>query len=119
MNNRALCFLLLTTISGGATAQDKAATKPDDTRVSPNRHEGVILEPHIQNTHVDERRKRRRTLNLFRPAKADGALPAIVMFYGGGWMNGRPGQLTALAQSLVQRGYVCICLLYTSPSPRD
>ena len=30
------------------------------------------------------------------------------MFYGGGWMNGRPGQLTALAQALVERGYVCV-----------
>ena len=34
------------------------------------------------------------------------------MFYGGGWMNGRPGQLTALAQALVQRGYVCVVPQY-------
>ena len=112
MANRALCFLLLAAISGVATAQDEAATKPDHTRVSPNRHEGVIREPHIQYTHVDERRKRRLTLDLYRPAKTEGVRPAIVMFYGGGWMNGRPGQLTALAQALVQRGYVCVVPQY-------
>ena len=86
--------------------------KPDHTRVSPNRHEGVIREPHIQYTHVDERRKRRLTLDLYRPAKTEGVRPAIVMFYGGGWMNGRPGQLTALAQALVERGYVCVVPQY-------
>ena len=108
MANRALCFLLLAAISGGATAQDKAATKPDHTRVSPNRHEGVIREPHIQYTHVDERRKRRLTLDLYRPAKTEGVRPAIVMFYGGGWMNGRPGQLTALAQAFVELSLIHI-----------
>ncbi|MDP6795063.1 MAG: alpha/beta hydrolase [Verrucomicrobiota bacterium] len=78
----------------------------------PNRHEGVIKEPHLQYTHVDERRKRRLTLDLYRPSKGEAAHPAIVMFYGGGWMNGRPGLFAALAQALTQRGYVCVVPQY-------
>ncbi|MDP7050160.1 MAG: alpha/beta hydrolase [Verrucomicrobiota bacterium] len=78
----------------------------------PNRHERVIKEPHLQYTHVDERRKRRLTLDLYRPSKGEAAHPAIVMFYGGGWMNGRPGLFAALAQALTQRGYVCVVPQY-------
>ena len=77
MANRALCFLLLAAISGGATAQDKAATKPDHTRVSPNRHEGVIREPHIQYTHVENAANAGlRWISIDRPRPKEYALPS-------------------------------------------
>ncbi len=112
MSKRALCFVLLTLLAVKAVAQNKSSTESDRTRVMPNRHEGVIREPHLQYTHVDERRKRRLTLDLYRPSKGESARPAIVMFFGGGWMNGRPGLFAALAQALTQRGYVCVVPQY-------
>ena len=112
MSKRPLCFVLLTLLAVKAVAQNKSSTESDRTRVMPNRHEGVIREPHLQYTHVDERRKRRLTLDLYRPSKGESARPAILMFFGGGWMNGRPGLFTALAQALTQRGYVCVVPQY-------
>ena len=112
MSKRALCFVLLTLLAVKAVAQNKSSTESDRTRGMPNRHEGVIREPHLQYTHVDERRKRRLTLDLYRPSKGESARPAIVVFFGGGWMNGRPGLFAALAQALTQRGYVCVVPQY-------
>ncbi len=112
MSRRILCVLLLPLFAVQAVTQNKSSTEPDHTRVMPNRHERVIKEPHLQYTHVDERRKRRLTLDLYRPSKGEAAHPAIVMFYGGGWMNGRPGLFAALAQALTQRGYVCVVPQY-------
>ena len=107
-----LCFLILTMLAVKSVAQNKSSMEPDLTRVMPNRHEGVIKEPHLQYTYVDKRRKRRLTLDLYRPTKCETACPAIVMFFGGGWMNGRPGLFAALAQALTQRGYVCVVPQY-------
>ena len=104
-----LVFLMLL---GLQIAVQANPAEPDRTRVMPNRHEGVIQEPHILFTYVNERRKRRLTLDLYRPAKTKGKRPGIVMFFGGGWMNGRPGQFAALAQALTQRGYVCVVPQY-------
>lgn len=58
-------------------------------------------------TYVDEKRRRRLTLDLYRP-EGEGPFPAIVMYFGGGWQNGRPGLFAPLAQALAQRGYVCV-----------
>jgi len=112
MYKRILFFLVLTMLAIQMTAQVKPSSKPDRTRVTPSLHEGVFREPHLQYTHIDERRKRRLTLDLYRPIKGEVARPAIVMFYGGGWMNGRPGLFAALAQALTQRGYVCVVPQY-------
>ena len=108
MSGRVLCVLFVVIVFVEAVAQKKTPEEPNRTRVMPTRHVGVIQEPHQQYTHVDARRKRRLTLDLYRPAKVDGSFPAIVMFHGGGWMNGRPGQFAALAQALAVRGYVCV-----------
>ena len=105
-------YLVFLTLLGLQIAAHANPAEPDRTRVMPNRHEGVIQEPHILFTYVNERRKRRLTLDLYRPAKTKGKRPAIVMFFGGGWMNGRPGQFAALAQALTQRGYVCVVPQY-------
>ncbi len=105
-------YLVFLTLLGLQIAAQANPTEPDRTRVKPNRDDGVIQEPHILFTYVDERRKRRLTLDLYRPAKVDESCPAIVMFHGGGWMNGRPGQFAALAQALAVRGYVCVVPQY-------
>jgi acetyl esterase/lipase len=93
-------------------AQDKSPAKPDRSRVKPDMHEGIIQEPHIMFTYVDEKKRRRLTLDLYRPAEAKGPCPAIVLFFGGGWQNGRPGIFAGLAQGLAQRGYVCVVPAY-------
>ncbi len=55
--------------------------------------------------------KRRLTLDTYQPAKVDSAdspLPILVMYFGGGWLNGRPGHFTPLAQAIAHRGYVTV-----------
>ena len=80
----------------------------DRTRVRPDMHEGVVREGHLQFTHVDRNKRRRLTLDLYRPKDGQGPFPAIVIYFGGGWQNGRPGIFAPVAQALAQRGYVCI-----------
>jgi pectinesterase len=87
-------------------AQSAATTKR--VKVRPTFTEGVHVEGSVIFTYVDEKRRRRLTLDLYKPAKHSGTLPAIVMFFGGGWQNGRPGLFAPLGQALAQRGYVCI-----------
>ena len=86
--------------------------KPDRTRVKPDMYEGVCKEPHMIFTYVDEKKRRRLTLDLYRPTEGKGPYPVIVMYFGGGWQNGRPGIFAALAQALTQRGYVCVVPQY-------
>ena len=89
-------------------AEKKPFSKPDRSRVKPDMHEGIISEPHVIYTYVDEKKRRRLTLDLYRPEKSASPTPAIVMFFGGGWQNGRPGIFASLAQGMAQRGYACI-----------
>ncbi|WP_419192669.1 alpha/beta hydrolase fold domain-containing protein [Kolteria novifilia] len=88
--------------------QSVHADKPDRTKVRPEMTEGVRQEGSFIFTYVDEKRRRRLTLDVYRPAEGEGPFPAIVMFFGGGWQNGRPALFAPLAQALAQRGYVCI-----------
>ncbi|MFT5127784.1 MAG: acetyl esterase/lipase [Rhodothermales bacterium] len=82
--------------------------KPDRSRVLPDMTEGIREEPSIIFTYVDEKKRRRLTCDLYRPATGSGPFPAIIMYFGGGWQNGRPGLFRPLAQALAQRGYVCV-----------
>lgn len=77
-------------------------------KVHPKFAAGLHTEGAVIFTYVDEKHRRRLTLDLYRPEEKVDPLPAIVMFFGGGWQNGRPGLFAALAQRLAQRGYVCI-----------
>ena len=63
------------------------AQVPDRTRVRPDMHEGVVREGHLQFTHVDRNKRRRLTLDLYRPEEGQGPFPAIVIYFGGGWQN--------------------------------
>jgi len=89
-----------------------ARSAPDRTKVSPNFTEGIHQAGSFLFTYVDEKRRRRLTLDLYRPATGEGPHPAIVMYFGGGWQNGRPGLFAPLAQALTQRGYVCVVPQY-------
>ncbi|MFP6669048.1 MAG: alpha/beta hydrolase [Pirellulales bacterium] len=102
------CFALAPTLA----AEDKLDDKLDRTRVKPDMYEGVREEPHMIFTYVDEKKRRRLTLDLYRPAEGKGPYPVIVMYFGGGWQNGRPGIFAAVAQALAQRGYVCVVPQY-------
>ena len=98
----ALTSVLFVEILAAAPAQ------PNRTKVRPTFTEGVHSEGSVIYTFVDEKHRRRLTLDLYKPANAKGPLPAIVMFFGGGWQNGRPGLFAPLAQRLAQRGYVTV-----------
>ena len=89
-------------------AEKKSFSNPDRSRVKPEMHEGIIREAHVIYTYVDEKKRRRLTLDIYRPEKSSSPNPAIVMFFGGGWQNGRPGIFASLAQGMAQRGYACI-----------
>jgi len=107
-----LVFIAPVLLASLSQAGEKSPGNPDRSRVKPDMHEGIIQEPHIMFTYVDEKQRRRLTLDLYRPAKGKGPHPAIVMFFGGGWQNGRPGIFASLAQALAQRGYVCVVPAY-------
>ena len=89
-------------------AEKKSFSKPDRSRIKPDMHEGIIREAHVIYTYVDEKKRRRLTLDIYRPEKSSSPNPAIVMFFGGGWQNGRPGIFASLAQGMAPRGYACI-----------
>jgi pectinesterase len=80
----------------------------DRSKVRPDMTGGILMDGSSIFTYVDEKKRRRLTLDVYRPAAEKGPYPAIVMYFGGGWQNGRPALFAPLAQALAQRGYVCI-----------
>lgn len=106
------CRLILSAAFGVAVILSadhvEAQAKPDRSRVRPDMTAGIRQEGSVIFTYVDEKRRRRLTLDVYQPAGGDGPFPAIVMYFGGGWQNGRPGLFAPLAQRLAQKGYVCV-----------
>lgn len=51
-------------------------------------------------------------LDLYSPEEQKGALPGILLFYGGSWKTGRKDQLRIYAQHLAQAGYVVGAVQY-------
>lgn len=45
-------------------------------------------------------------LDIYWPENIDGPRPGLLLFYGGGWRQGRKDQLRAYAQSFAKHGYV-------------
>ena len=84
------------------------ASKPKRIKVRPVFAEGLHIEGSVIYSYVDEKKRRRMSLDLYKPAEHKEPLPAIVMFFGGGWQNGRPALFAPLGQALAQRGYVCV-----------
>ena len=65
-----LIFVFFLSIVPTLKAEKKPFSKPDRSRVKPDMHEGVISEPHVIYTYVDEKKRRRLTLDLYRPEKS-------------------------------------------------
>ncbi|MDF1824635.1 MAG: alpha/beta hydrolase [Verrucomicrobiales bacterium] len=80
----------------------------DRTKVKPDMTEGIHMDGSTVFNYVDEKKRRRLSLDVYRPADSEGPHPAIVIYFGGGWQNGRPALFAPLAQALAQRGYVCL-----------
>ncbi|MEE2936029.1 MAG: alpha/beta hydrolase [Planctomycetota bacterium] len=91
--------------------KEEVPEKTNDKRrlVPPRFAEGLII-GRAQYTHVDDQKKRRLTLDTYRPKNIapNTKLPILVIYFGGGWINGRPGHMTPLAQAIAQRGYVTV-----------
>ncbi len=51
-------------------------------------------------------------LHVFAPPPGAGARPAIVFFFGGGWVGGGPGQFASQAKLLAEKGMIAICAEY-------
>ena len=91
------------------TAQTKPIVERQPrVKVLPEMTDGIISEGSIIFNYVDQKRRRRLSLDVYRPKNPVGQSPAIVMYFGGGWQNGRPALFAPLAQALAQKGYVCI-----------
>ncbi|MEM1444019.1 MAG: alpha/beta hydrolase, partial [Verrucomicrobiota bacterium] len=97
-------LLLLFAMTMSLVAEDKI----DRTRVTPTMTEGIHMDGSFIFTYVDEKKQRRLTADVYRPAEGEGPYPCIVMYFGGGWQNGRPALFAPLAQAMAQRGYVCV-----------
>lgn len=97
-------LLVLLLFSLPASGEDQI----DRTKVKPDMTEGIHVDGSSIFNYVDEKKRRRLSLDVYRPATGEGPYPAIVMYFGGGWQNGRPALFAPLAQALAQRGYVCI-----------
>ncbi len=106
------CFIVFSSVLffsiAFSHAQEAKKKGIDRSKVVPDMSEGVRAEGSIIFNYVDEKRRRRLSLDLYRPEKQEGLSPAIVMYFGGGWQNGRPALFAPLAQALAQRGYVCV-----------
>ena len=51
-------------------------------------------------------------MDIYRPKKAWGKLPAVVCIHGGGWQKGNRASHGAIAQALAARGYVAATISY-------
>ncbi|MGB0597553.1 MAG: alpha/beta fold hydrolase [Rubripirellula sp.] len=51
-------------------------------------------------------------MDLYRPKKEWGKLPAIICIHGGGWANGNRSSHANVAQALASRGYVTATISY-------
>ena len=100
--------LLFILIFSGQILDAQNASKPKRVKVRPVFTEGLHIEGSVIYSYVDEKKRRRMSLDLYKPAEHKEPLPTIVMFFGGGWQNGRPGLFAPLGQALAQRGYVCV-----------
>jgi acetyl esterase len=55
-------------------------------------------------------------LRLYYPSSADKVHPAILFFFGGGWVNGTPGQFEQQAKYFAKRGLISVLVDYRTQS---
>ena len=68
----------------------------------------VLVDEHVY-TVVDGQNL---TLDLYRPAFAEGSLPVVIAVHGGGWVGGDKRDLPVLNEYLASRGYVVAAVAY-------
>ena len=68
----------------------------------------VLLDEHVYDVVEGEN----LTLDLYRPAFAQGSLPLVIMVHGGGWISGNKRELPDLNRYLASRGYVVAAISY-------
>lgn len=51
-------------------------------------------------------------LDLYQPEVTDGKQPGLLLYYGGGWRQGRKDQLRSYAQHFAKNGYVVAAVQY-------
>ena len=68
----------------------------------------VLVDEHVYDVVEGEN----LTLDLYRPAFAQGSLPVVMMVHGGGWTGGNKRELPRLNRYLASRGYVVGAISY-------
>jgi acetyl esterase/lipase len=91
----------------GANAAPAASLKP--RRVEPEL--GTLLTEQLDVVYA-RYGERALKLDLYRPKRQAGLLPAVVIVHGGGWINGDKTKFRGLAQRLAERGYVTAAIEY-------
>ncbi|HLW66792.1 MAG TPA: alpha/beta hydrolase [Gemmataceae bacterium] len=94
----AFTLILSLVCNSAATAQKQPAVP-----------EGVQFETGIEYSNPDNQHLQ---LNLARPKKADGPLPAVICIHGGGFRAGKREGYDALCIRLAQHGYVTMTVTY-------
>ena len=68
----------------------------------------VIVDEHVYAVVEDQQ----LTLDLYRPAFAEGTLPVVIAIHGGGWVGGDKRDMPELYEYLASRGYVVASMAY-------
>ena len=68
----------------------------------------VLVDEHVYAVVENEQ----LTLDLYRPAFAEGTLPVVIAVHGGGWVGGDKRDLPELYEYLASRGYVVASMAY-------
>ncbi len=68
----------------------------------------IVVDEHVYNVVDGEN----LTLDLYRPAFAEGSLPVVIMIHGGGWTSGDKRELPELNEYLASRGHVVASIGY-------
>ncbi|PHS01766.1 MAG: hypothetical protein COA78_22440 [Blastopirellula sp.] len=91
------------------------ATRAED-QSSSNANRPATTLPEDVTAHLDvvyaQVGDRKLLADIFVPQKKKGALPAVVVVHGGGWLNSYKSKFRALAQELASRGYVTMAIEY-------
>lgn len=109
--SRPLPLILLTLFSFRFLHADAEVKWTDlaPTKLSPEIEQNVESHLDLPFAQIGDRQL---LLNLYRPKKLNGLLPAIVCIHGGGWNKGDRRHHANLAKALAARGYVTVSIDY-------
>ena len=95
-----LCLALSAALTAAPTVRAADAPKVPD---------GVTWEPNVEYSNPDDQHLQ---LDIARPSKGDGPLPAILLIHGGGFRAGTRQGYDNLCMRLAQQGYVAATVTY-------